>query len=337
MKQYILTSQANGAKKLALQEVTIPVPKSDEVLVKVAAVSLNFRDYYIVQGLYPEPLPTDIVPVSDGAGEVVAIGEDVTDFTVGQRVATHFLPNWRSGEPEYDNLSLKMGGPLPGMLTEYALVSQEALIAVPDYLSYSEAATLPVAALTAWNAVVVEGQVNAAHTVVIQGTGGVALFAAQFAKMHGAKVILLSGSDAKLMQLVELRADITINYKTTSDWPEKVLKHTGGRGADVVIDVAGMTINKSLRALRPGGTVCAIGLLSGHSPEVNLLPLFQYKKKIAGITIGSYAMYQDMLRAMERHQLHPYIGTTFTFSEAPEAFIYLAEGKHIGKVVVDLQ
>ncbi len=336
MNYYTLQDQADGTKKLVMQAGDIPTPTQSQVLVKVAAVSLNFRDYNIVRGRYPDPLPSSFIPVSDGAGEVVAAGEDVTHFAVGQRVASHFLPKWRDGEADYETLGVTMGGPLQGMLSQYALVDEDALIELPDYLSFAEAATLPIAAVTAWNAIR-SVDTNPSRTIVVQGTGGVALFAVQFAKLHGARVIVLSSSTEKAERVKQLGADSVINYKTTPEWPQEILALTNGRGADAVLDVAGMSINQSLRALRPGGIVCAIGLLEGHTPELNILPLLQHQKQIKGITIGSHMMFTDMLRAMQEHQIHPIIDTAFAFENAAEAFDYLASGQQFGKVVVSVE
>jgi len=335
MKQYQLDTHFS-IDGLAMQDAPIPTPGANEVLIKVKALSLNFRDYNIVRGGYPDKLTLPFVPVSDGAGEVVAVGAAVQNFKPKDRVMTHFLPKWRDGTPAAAMLAQTLGAPLPGLLAEYAVLPSEALAILPDYLSFTEAATLPVAALTAWHAVVAIGRITAGQTVVVQGTGGVAIFALQFAKMHGARVIVTSSSDEKLKRAKELGADALINYKTTPEWHKEVLKLTNGYGADIVLDVAGTTLNQSLAAVRVGGQVSAIGLLQGHEPKVNIVPLLQHKKSIVGITVGSYAMLQDMLIAMETHQLHPIIGATFQFADTKQAFQQLADGDTFGKIAITI-
>lgn len=336
MRQYAL-AETFSIDALRITNAPMPEPGPHEVLVRVAAVSLNFRDYNIVRGGYPDKLPLPFVPVSDGAGTVVSVGTEVSSFKVGERVMTHFLPGWRSGEPNAAMLAQTLGAPLPGLLAEYAVLPATALCAIPDYLSFEEAATLPIAALTAWQAVVEVGNVNASKTIAIQGTGGVALFALQFAKLHGARVIITSSNDEKLQRAAELGADERINYKTTPAWDKEILRLTNTKGVDSILDVVGTTLNESLTAIKVGGHVSAIGLLNGHTPEVNIVPLLQHKKSIIGITVGSYAMLQDMLKAMEAHQMHPVIGASYTFENAQEAFRQVAKGDTFGKVVITIE
>lgn len=335
MRQYQLDKNFS-IDALTINDVAIPELKPHEVLVKVSAVSLNFRDYHIVRGGYPNKLSFPFTPVSDGAGEVVEVGPLVTNLMPGNRVMTHFLPEWRSGQPTASMLSQTLGAPLTGLLSEYVALPATALALMPDYLSFSEAATLPIAALTAWQALVEVSKVNASHTIVVQGTGGVALFAVQFAKMHGARVIITSSSDEKLRYASELGADELINYKVTHDWVGEVLRMTDSKGADFALDVAGSTLNESVAAIKAGGHVNAIGLLQGHAPELNIVPLLQYKKSVLGITVGSYTMLHDMLAAMEQHTIRPVIGASFAFEDAKEAFHKIAQGDTFGKIVIAL-
>ncbi|HEY9629069.1 MAG TPA: NAD(P)-dependent alcohol dehydrogenase [Coleofasciculaceae cyanobacterium] len=323
---------------LTLVERTQPQPKFGQVLVKMRAASLNYRDLLMAKGAYGAKEFEPIVPLSDGAGDVVAVGEGVTRVQVGDRVAGIFMQSFISGELTPEKASSALGGAINGVLAEYVVFDQQGLVKIPDFLSYEEAATLPCAAVTAWNALVVEGQVKAGETVLLLGTGGVSLFALQFAKAAGAKVILTSSSDDKLERAKQLGADLGINYRTTSNWEEKVWALTDSRGVDHVVEVGGSaTLSKSLRAVRYGGKIEMIGVLNGMAGEVSTVSILHKHVRVQGIYVGSRDMFEDMNRAIALHQIHPVIDRVFPFAEARSAMAYLESGSHFGKVVIRLK
>lgn len=324
-----------GLENLTLAERPTPTPGPREVLLKIHAVSLNYRELLFAWGLY-NPNPTlPAIPCSDAAGEVVAVGAEVTRWKVGDRVTPIFMQGWLEGGPkaEYRKTALG-GGDIDGTLAEYGTFHEDALVAIPEGYSYEEAATLPCAAVTAWNAVVNVGNIKAGDTVLTLGSGGVSVFALQFAKMHGARVIATSSSDEKRARLEELGADATINYKTTPDWENEVLALTNGNGVDNVVEVGGAgTIAKSIAAARVGGTVSVIGVLTqgeGLNPVLTLMKSL----RVQGIFVGSRAMFEAMNRAIEVNGLRPVIDRTFGFDEAPAPFEYLKSGSHFGKIVI---
>lgn len=327
-----------GLENLVMAERPMPVPGPGEALVKIRAVSLNARDIGVINGYYFPELKEPFIPVSDGVGEIVALGDGATRFQVGDRVSGNFSQQWISGEPMKEFSSSVLGAPLDGMLTEYAVLRESGLVRVPDHLTDEEAAALPCAGVTAWHAVVTEGKVKAGDTVVVQGTGGVALFALQFAKLHGARVIVLSGSDEKLDRAGKLGADYGINYRTTPDWEKAVLEWTNRRGADHIVDLGGAsTLNRSIAAVRFGGQISLIGLLSGASVEgFNLVPAFQKKVRLQGINVGSREMFEAMNRAISTSKLRPVIDRVFPFEQSVDALKYLSEGAHFGKICIKL-
>jgi NADPH:quinone reductase-like Zn-dependent oxidoreductase/GNAT superfamily N-acetyltransferase len=267
MKAFVLRN-GFGLDRVAMVERPVPEPGPREVRIQMRAASLNARDLGVIGGFYYPDLKGPLIPVSDGVGEVVAVGEGVRRFRPGDRVSATFSQRWISGDPTKKWLDGLLGGPLDGMLAEYAVLHEDGLVRVPEHLSDEEAATLPCAAVTAWQSVVTEGRVQAGDVVVVQGTGGVSLFALQFAKLHGAAVIVTSSSDEKLERARQLGADYGINYRQTPDWEQAVLSWTDGRGADHVVDVGGAaTLNRSIAAVRFGGRVSLIGLLSGPKVE----------------------------------------------------------------------
>ena len=309
-------------------------PGPGEVQVRVRATSLNYRDLMIVNGKYGRGAQPGVVPLSDGAGEVVAIGEGVTDLAVGDRVAGAFFPDWIAGGVNEPDTRRALGGTTDGMLAESVILPARAALKFADHLSFEEAATLPCAAITAWNALVDVGQVKAGDTVLIQGTGGVAIFALQFAKLLGATVIHTSSSDDKLERLKALGADHAVNYRSTPEWHGEALRLTGGRGVDVVIEVGGSgTLERSLKAVRTGGTVASIGLLEGGG-QINPLPLIGKAIRLQGIYVGSHEMFAAMNRAIAAHELQPVIDRVFAFDDARAAYEHLAGGSHFGKVVI---
>lgn len=323
-----------GLDNLKMVEKEYPRPKSKEVLVKIHAASLNYRDYLVVNGKYNPYFPLPLVPLSDGAGEVVEIGEDVKTFFVGDRVTGTFAPDWISGQATKDQLRNTTGGPNNGTLTEFRVYPEHGLLPIPEHLSYEEAAAFPCAALTSWSAMVVEGKVNPGDTVVVLGTGGVSIFALQFAKILGANVIVTSGSDDKLEKAKELGADHTINYKTVTDWHKEVKRITRV-GADHIIEVGGAgTLEQSVKSIRPFGQISLIGILAGGSKDFNLLPVLMHNIKIQGIVVGSKAGFESMNKAVAFHKLKPVIDKVFPFEEAKEAIRYLANGNHFGKICI---
>jgi len=325
--------QAFGLENLRVVERTQPQPSAGQVLVRMRAASLNYRDLLMVQGHYNPKQPLPLIPCSDGAGIVEAVGEGVTRVQRGQRVATLFSQSWMSGEPTPEKLRTTLGGPMDGTLTELMLLDEDGVIPVPEHLSDEQAATLPCAALTAWSALVTQGNIKAGDTVLVQGTGGVSLFALQFAKLLGARVILTSSSDEKLERGRDLGADETLNYKQVPDWGKAVLKMTGGRGVDHIVEVGGAgTLEQSLKAVRFGGALSVIGVLSGVSSPLNILPILMKNVRLQGILVGHREGFEAMNRAIAQASLQPVVDRTFPFQEARQALEYLASGKHFGKI-----
>ncbi len=334
MKAWQLTAQT-GSDALQLKELAEPRPGPGEVVVRVRATSLNYRDLMVAGGRYGAPVSLPLSPLSDGAGEIAAVGEGVTRWKAGDRVAGTFFQNWKTGPVRREAFHSALGGALNGMLAECVTLSAEGVVALPPHLSFEEAATLPCAALTAWHALVSDGNVSADQTVLLLGTGGVSIFALQFAKLHGARVIITSGSDDKLARARALGADETINYRTTPEWDAEVFRLTAKAGADHVVEVGGTaTFPKSLRALALGGTISVIGGVSGFASQVPLTDILGRSARLRGIYVGNRDMFEAMNRAIARHQLHPVIDRVFSFSEAPAAYRYQEAGAHFGKVVI---
>jgi len=324
-----------GIDNLQAVERDRPVPKADEVLVKFHAASLNYRDVMVVSGTYNPRMKLPAIPFSDGAGEIVAVGENVTKWNVGDRVCPTVVQAWIAGEPTAERSKTAIGaGSLDGVLREYGAFNEEALVEVPRHLSFEEASTLPCAALTAWHALVGSGRIKAGETVLTLGTGGVSVFAVQFAKLFGARVIATSGSDEKIAKTKKLGADDTINYKTTPDWDKAVLDLTSGRGVDHVIEVGGTgTWQRSVKAVRVGGHIALIGALD-TSGEFNPIPVFMKAIRVQGIFIGSRRMFEEMNAEIARQGLKPVIDRTFDFEDARAALKYMQSGSHFGKIVV---
>lgn len=324
-----------GLDSLTLVERPEPTAKPYHAVIKLRAASLNYRDLLTVEGKYNPRLPLPLVPLSDGVGEVVAVGEDVTRVKTGDRVAANFSQKWLGGEPERAKLGASLGGPLDGMLSEYRALHEEGLVHVPTHLSDEEAATLPCAAVTAWNSLINMGGLTAGETVLVQGTGGVSIFALQFAKLAGARVIVTSSSDEKLERAKKLGADFGVNYTTTPDWDKAVKKLTGGTGVDHIIEVGGAgTFGKSLRAIKIGGHIGLIGNLSGNTTEVNLIQILMQNLRIQGVLVGSRDTFEAMNRAISLHQLRPAVDRVFAFEEARQAFEHMAGASHFGKICI---
>lgn len=329
--------QEFGESGLKPGERDEPVPGPGEVLVRLRAASLNYRDLLMLAGSYNPRLRMPVIPLSDGAGEVVQCGPGVSRWVSGDRVAGCFIQGWLAGDPERNFLRRALGGPLDGMLTEYAVFAQDDLVGVPDHLSYAEGSTLPCAGLTAWSALATYGNIRAGDTVVVLGTGGVSIFALQLAKILGARVIVTSSSAEKLQRARELGADECINYSEKSSWEKEVYRLTDKRGADLVVEVGGAgTLERSIRAVRPGGTVSLIGVLGGGAPALNLFPILMQNIRIQGIVVGHREGFLAMNRAIAQHALRPVVDRSFAFDEAPAAYAYLRSQKHLGKVCITI-
>lgn len=336
MKAYQIQS-ADGIDAIQAIDVPPPQPGAGEVLVRMRAASLNFRDLIITRGGYARNDRCPVIPLSDGAGEVVAVGERVTRFQPGDRVVNCFFEDWEAGDVDEAQLQTSRGGGIDGVLAEQVVFNERALLPIPPHLSFEQAATLPCAAVTAWQALVTLGEVKAGDTILTLGTGGVSIFALQFAKLNGATVIITSSSDAKLARARELGADETINYNTTPDWDAAVRELTGGRGVDNVIELGGPgTLPKSLACTRVSGRVSLIGVLTGVEGDSNPLPALFNRLTIQGIYVGSRAMFADMNRAIAANGLEPVIDRVFDFADAQEAYRYLKSGDHFGKVVIKI-
>lgn len=310
-------------------------PGPGQVLVEMKAWSLNYRDYLVVRGTYNPKLALPFVPLSDGAGVVSEVGEGVTRVKPGDRVCGIFMQTWLTGPYEEPYAKSALGGMLEGVLAERVLLPADGVVKAPAGFSMEEAACLPCAAVTAWNALVVQGHVKAGDTVLVQGTGGVSIFALQFARMHGARVLVTSSSDMKLHRAQGMGADGLINYVQTPDWDKKAKELNGGRGVDHVIEVGGMgTFEKSLNAVRGGGRISYIGTLTGIQGEMKAAWIFHKHLTVQGIYVGSRAMFEDMIRAMAMHGTKPVVYRTFAMAETAAALRYLETGSHFGKVVV---
>jgi NADPH:quinone reductase-like Zn-dependent oxidoreductase len=323
-----------GLDALTLTERPQPQPGPQEVLVRLKAASLNYRDLLVVKGQYNPKMPLPRIPLSDAAGEVVALGPGVSRVKVGQRVAALFMQKWISGELDEIKAKSALGGAIDGLLAEYAVLHEEGLVHVPDHLSFEEAATLPCAAVTAWHGLVTEGHIKPGDTVLLQGTGGVSLFALQFARLAGARVLITSSSNEKLERARKLGAAEGINYKETPEWGDKARELTGGRGVDHVVEVGGAgTLGQSLRAVRMGGQISLIGVLSGPG-QVNPTPILMKNVRVQGIFVGSREMFEAMNRAITANQLRPVIDRVFPFAEAVQAFRYMESAAHFGKICI---
>lgn len=324
-----------GLDNLKLGDTATPEPKAGELLVKVGAVSLNFRDKAIVDGIYePHLVPKPLIPVSDAAGTVVAVGEGVTRFTVGDRVNSHLYSRWIDGPPAPDEPAYCFGSPLPGGLAEYMIIHQNSAVRAPDNMSDVEASTLPIAALTAWYSLVDFGQIEPGQTVLVQGTGGVSIFAIQIATALGAKVIATSSRDENLEAVRKLGASAGVNYRSTPQWQDEVQRLTDGKGVDLLLDVAGGDgINQSIAATKAGGRIAQIGFLTGQTTQLNLMPLIFRQTTIRGIAVAPRSSFDRMNEFLNQHSIHPVIDHVYSFEKARQAYEHLARGP-FGKIVI---
>jgi len=324
-----------GLEHLQLAERPAPEPGPDEVVIRVRAVSLNYRDLLVVQGKYNPRMKLPRVPLSDGAGEVVTVGANVTTSKPGDRVVVPFFPAWIEGELTASKAASALGGDVDGLLREYAAIRADALLPIPEHLSFEQAATLPCAAVTAWHGLFVSSHLQPGQTLLLQGTGGVSLFGLQFGKIAGATTVLISSSDAKLERARAMGVHHTVNYRTEPDWEKRILEITGGNGVDLTLEVGGAgTLSKTLRATRYGGHVSLIGVLSGITGDLQIGQMLHKALTVSGIYVGSRAMFATMNEAISRHKLEPVIDRVFDFEEAPEAFRHLESAQHFGKIVI---
>lgn len=326
--------EAFGLDHLKLAERPKPTPGKGEVLLQMKAASLNYRDLLTVKGMGGNfPLP--LIPFSDGAGEVVALGEGVTRFKMGDRVCPSFFQSWIDGPVADYSRAKALGGSTQGVLQEFFAVEAEGVSKFPEHLSWTEAATLPCAGLTAWRAIAVEAPIGPGSTVLVQGTGGVSIFALQFAKAKGATVIATSSHEEKLAHAKALGADHLVNYKTTPDWGAKARALTNGKGVDVVVEVGGEnTLAQSIEAARVGGSIVVIGVLSGFATPFFIPAFFAKNLRMIGITVGSRAQFDDMARAIAGAKLKPVVDRTFPFDQVPEALKLMEAGGHFGKIAI---
>lgn len=321
-----------------LQPATRPEPKPGpgQVLLRMKAASLNYRDLVVPNrgyGSFTGRLP--LIPISDGVGEVVEVGPGVTRVKVGDRVCPCFHQGWIGGEPDLERLTQTLGGPIDGVMADFMCLSEQGVVKAPAHLSDEEAATLPCAALTAWSALVADEHLRPGSRVLVQGTGGVALFALQFAKLIGAHVTVISSSDDKLARAGRLGADAGVNYVATPEWAKPARELTGGRGFDHIVELGGeKTLPQSLRAIRPGGTISMIGVLSGSALSAPLGLVVTRQVRLQGITVGHRDGFEAMLRAVELHRVQPVIDRVFAFEQLKEALAYLKSGAHFGKVCI---
>lgn len=324
-----------GIENLTITERDVPRPASGQVLIKFHAYSLNFRDVMVVSGTYNPRMKLPAIPFSDASGEIVEVGQGVEKWKVGDRVCPIVISGWIDGGPTAEKSRSAIGaGAHDGVLAEYGVFDAESIVKVPEHLTFDEAAALPCAAVTAWHALKVSGDIKPGDTVLTLGSGGVSVFALQFAKALGATVISTSSSDEKLSRLSKLGSDHTINYREHEDWDRAVLEVTGDRGVDHVVEVGGTgTLARSVKAVAFGGRIALIGALD-MSGEFNPIPIFMKGIRVQGIFVGSRAMFEEMNAAIEKYQIRPVIDREFRFDEAAAALRYMESGSHFGKIVV---
>jgi NADPH:quinone reductase-like Zn-dependent oxidoreductase len=335
MRAYQLPKGGAGIDALAVVDRPVPKPQYRQVLVKVAACSLNYRDLGITRGTYRMPVRENVVPLSDGAGEVIEVGPGVTRVKTGDKVAGCFFQRWVGGEPSPTLQASALGGALDGMLAEFAVLEEDGVVKIPAHLSLEEGATLPCAGVTAWDAIMNHAKLIAGQSVLLLGTGGVSIFGLQLAHAMGIIAIVTSSSDAKLARAKALGAACGINYKTTPDWDKAAVEFTGGRGVDHVLEVGGgATLTRSFGAIRHGGKISIIGSVSGGATEINPGLIFSKRANVQGISVGSMQMFEAMNAAIAANKIKPAIDRVFGFDEVKAAFNHMAAGAHFGKIVV---
>lgn len=340
MKAWIIPQGTTGGfSELKLTERASPSVGPGQVKVSMKAWSTNYRDLIVPAGLYfTGPVAKDTVPLSDGAGEVIEIGEGVSQWEIGDRVAGSFFQHWQEGPFDQTVLGSDLGAPIDGALAEEVVLGENGVIRIPENLSFEEAATLPCAALTAWHSLVEMAAIEPGQTVLTMGSGGVSVFAIQFAKALGAKVIATSSSNKKLERLRQLGADEAINYKEIPEWDKEVLRLTNGKGVDTILEVGGPgTLARSIKAVAVGGSIGLIGVLTGIEGEISPLPLVAKAIRLQGIYVGSRVMFEAMNTSIENNNIHPIIDKKFRFDDAKNAYAHQASGSHFGKVVISVE
>ena len=327
-----------GLDAIQVVEKPDPTPGAGQVLVRMKAVSLNYRDLLMVNGMYGRGTASSadvITPFSDGCGVIEAVGAGVTKFKPGDRVATLFFQNWNSGPPNLEKLMSALGFPIPGAGAELQVFGQDGVSKVPEFLTGQQVATLPCAGLTAWRGLFEDARLEPGDTVVLQGTGGVSIFGLQFAKAAGYRTVITSSSDEKLARAKAMGADHLVNYKTTPGWSGPVREATGGRGADFIMEVGGGgTIQESMRAIRIGGHIAIIGVVAGAGDPFNPAALIGNSAKLQGLSVGSRDMFEAMCRALDLHKIGPVVDKVFPWTDAKAAFSAMAGGEHFGKIVL---
>ncbi|MCL4126266.1 UNVERIFIED_CONTAM: hypothetical protein GTU68_061621 [Idotea baltica] len=327
-------SKGGGIENLQIEEKTSPEPKTNEVLVKWHATSLNYHDYLVAIGGIP--VPDGRIPMSDGAGEIIAVGSEVSNWKIGDKVMSTFFPFWIEGKPSFQKMVGVSGETIDGYIAEESAVLASSLSAIPDNYSYAEAATLPCACLTAWRGLAVEGNIKAGDSILIEGTGGMSLFGLQLAKMAGASVYATTSSDEKAERLLSMGVQAVVNYKEDERWGKAINKLSGG-GVDHVLDVGGgSTMNQSIEAVAIGGNIASIGILgNGRKGSITFPKLFFKQITMSGIAVGSRAMQEDMTVAINISGIKPVIDKSFAFDQLADAFRYQESGAHFGKIVVE--
>lgn len=334
MKAIEIQSQF-GLDHLVQVERPVPEPGPGQILIRMRAVALNYRDLLTVDGSYNPKQALPLVPCSDGVGEVAALGEGAERVREGDRVIPIFAQRWISGAPTRERLRSTLGGPLGGTLAEYVVLSEEGVVRAPSHLKDEEAASLPCSAVTAWNALVGDNPVTAGDTVLVQGTGGVSIFALQLGQVLGARVIATSSSDEKIERVRRLGAWETINYRDEPEWGKAVRRMTGGEGVDRVVEVGGAeTLAQSLSAVAIGGQISLVGNLGGALLQLNIIPVFMRQVRLQGVLVGHRESLEAMNRAIEAHAMRPVIDRVFPFAEARQAFEYMKTGRHFGKICI---
>lgn len=333
MKSIVLKN-SNGLGSLTIEEQEKPVVKANEVLVKVKSASLNYLDLMIAKGEFGIHQFPHVLG-SDASGIVEQVGSKVTNFKVGDLVCTHYTQSWQSGNITLNDMQTRLGTDIQGVFSEYIALAESSFVKIPSNLTIEESSTLPIAAVTAWEALVNIGQLKAGQTVILQGTGGVSVFALQFAKVLGAKVIITSSSDEKLQKAKSLGADITLNYRTNKNWQKDVLTATNGIGVDLALEMTGASLNETLQYLKLNGKIVIIGFLNGTNVDLDISNILYRNATIVGIKVGSKLSFEEMNRAIEVNDIKPIIAKVFPLSAFKEAFDYIEKGKHFGKVVLN--
>ncbi|MFV5691466.1 zinc-dependent alcohol dehydrogenase family protein [Flavobacterium sp. LT1R49] len=326
-----------GLDNLKLEDIAIPTPGANEVLIKVGAVSLNFRDKAIVDGIYePEMVPNPLTPISDASGTIVQIGANVTRFKLGDRVTSHLYSKWIEGAPAHNEPDFCFGSPLPGGLAEYMIIHEESAVLAPSTLTDEEASTLPIAALTAWYSLITYGNLQKGDSVLIQGTGGVSIFGIQLATALGARVIVTTSSNEKGERARRLGAQEVINYVETPEWAAEVVRLTNGKGVDQLLEVVGGDgLNDSVKATKVTGQISVIGFLAGQTTDLNLMQVIFRQTKIQGIAVGNRSAFEEMNKAFDQYNIKPVIEKVYQFEDAIEAYRHLAKGA-FGKIVIKI-